>query len=594
MRSLSHISSVQYYLPDGFMAIDSSTRRNLELTETLRQGSFHGSLLWVLDDTQTAMGGRRLRQWVEMPLIDIEAIKSRQELVQALYEDTMLRATLRESLSQISDIERLCSKAVYGSANARELVLLRHSLQQLPAIYQVLKDSSSSPLRQVADQLDLLTDLTTLLEAALVDEPPISVREGGLIRPGYHAELDKLRELSIDGRRWVARLEQSERERTGIKSLKVGFNKVFGYYIEVTKANLDLVPENYHRKQTLANSERYITQELKEWESQILGAQERSVELEYELFVEVREKVSQAATRLLGTASVIAALDALCSLAQVAVDRNYVRPVLSPPGRIEIVGGRHPVVEAMLTGTRFVPNDVLLDRSHTQIMILTGPNMAGKSTYLRMVACIALLAQIGSFVPAESANIGLVDRIFTRVGASDDLGTGQSTFMVEMNEVMLALSQGTSRSLVIIDELGRGTSTYDGMALARAIAEYIHDHLGALTIFSTHYHELADLELSHHRVKNYRLEVLERGSDVIFLYKVARGRADKSYGIHVAKLAGLPRDVIHRAQAILEELETTQSFKQMDLGLLAEEAAATQEQESLGCSLTAAKRIVES
>lgn len=573
MRSLSHITTVQYYSVDGFMVIDSATRRNLELTQTLRQGSFEGSLLWVLDDTQTAMGGRLLRQWLERPLIDIDQIRRRQDAVLALYNDTMLRAGLRESLSQISDLERLCSRVVYGTANARDLVSLRTSLGKLPELVSQLETGSTGEtLSLITAQIDLLSDLYDLLNRSLVDDPPISVREGGLIREGYNKDLDELRQLSRDGKQWITDLEQKERERTGIKSLKVGFNKVFGYYIEVTRANLSLVPKDYHRKQTLANAERYITEELKQKEAQVLGAQDKAVELEYELFVQVRQTAAAAAPRILQTAHAIAQLDVLCSLAQVAVDRDYVRPELGPSGQIIIEGGRHPVVEAMLKDTRFVPNDVRLDRNSSQVIILTGPNMAGKSTYLRMVACITLLAQIGSFVPAESARIGLVDRIFTRVGASDDLGTGQSTFMVEMNEIMLALSQGTARSLVIIDELGRGTSTYDGMALARAVAEYIHDQLGALTIFSTHYHELADLELTHSRIRNYRMEVLERGSDVIFLYKVMRGRADKSYGIHVAKLAGLPKKVLNRARQILQELETTQAFKQATLdSLMAQE-----------------------
>lgn len=568
MRSLTHISNLVYYAVDGYMIVDASTRRNLELTETIRQHSYQGSLLWVLDRTLTPMGGRLLRHWLERPLIDRDQIVKRQDAVQAIARDTMLRASLQETLQEISDLERLCSRVVYGSANPRDLASLSASLGKLPALKGILGTTQHPVLTAIGSRLDLLEDIHSLLGKAIVDDPPISVREGGIIRPGYSKELDELRELSKGGKEWIARLEQTEREKTGIKSLKVGFNKVFGYYLEVTKANLDLVPTNYIRKQTLANAERFITEELKEKEAQVLGAEDKAVELEYQLFVGIRDQVANAASRLLQTAAAVAELDVYCSLAQVAVERNYVRPTLTDPGKIVIRGGRHPVVEAMQTSTRFVPNDVRLDKDSCQVVILTGPNMAGKSTYLRMVACIVLMAQIGSFVPADEAEIGLVDRIFTRVGASDDLGTGQSTFMVEMNEVMLALSQGSERSLIIIDELGRGTSTYDGVAIARAVAEYIHDYVGALTIFSTHYHELADLELTHSRIRNYRMDVMEKGKDVIFLYKVVRGKADKSYGIHVAKLAGLPESVLQRARTILEELETTENFKQMTLDQL--------------------------
>lgn len=563
MRSLNHISKIVYYAVDNYMVLDASTRRNLELTETIRQHSFQGSLLWVLDKTLTPMGGRLLRQWLERPLIDLYQIAKRQDAVEAIYADTMLRARLQENLESISDLERLCSRIVYGTANARDLVALRASLDKLPDIKNILIATKHPVLTNIAGRLDLMEDINTLLAKAIVDDPPISVREGGIIRAGYNEELDELRLLTRGGKEWIAKLEQIEKDRTGIKSLKIGYNKVFGYYIEVTKANLHLVPDNYIRKQTLANAERYITEELKEKEAQVLGAEDKAVELEYQLFVDVREQVANAAARLMQTAAAVAEIDVYCSLAQVAVERSYVRPKLRTSGKIVIRGGRHPVVEAMQTSTRFVPNDVLLDRESCQIIILTGPNMAGKSTYLRMVACIVLMAQIGSFVPADEAEIGLVDRIFTRVGASDDLGTGQSTFMVEMNEIMLALSQGSQNSLIIIDELGRGTSTYDGMAIARAVAEYIHDSLGALTIFSTHYHELADLELTHPRIRNYRMEVMEKGKDVIFLYKVVRGKADKSYGIHVAKLAGLPESILQRARTILEELETTEHFKQL-------------------------------
>lgn len=578
-RVLPHINQITVYSVENYMILESATRRNLELTRTLRDGEFKGSLLWVLDETVTAMGGRMLRQWIQQPLLQAEAINRRLRAVEDLANNTLLREELREALAGIYDLERLLGRVVYGSANARDLVALRSSFQKLPAVRDLIQqEAQSDTLRTLAGQIDVLPEITRLLEQSLVESPPVSVKEGGLIAPGYSPRLDELRTAAREGKEWIAQLEARERERTGIKSLKVGFNKVFGYYIEVTRANLAAVPDTYQRKQTLANAERYVTPELKEKENLILGAEEKAVQLEYELFCDIRDRVSEAAPRLQKTAAIVAEIDVLAGLAEVAVRRRYCRPVIEEGTVISIKAGRHPVVEAMLGEGQFVPNDVYLDCQTAQLLILTGPNMAGKSTYLRMVALITLMAQIGSFVPADRARIGLVDRIFTRVGASDDLATGQSTFMVEMNEIMVALSQGTERSLLIIDELGRGTSTYDGLALAQAIAEYIHDHIGARTIFSTHYHELSRLALDRPRIRNLRMEVQEKGSEVIFLYKVGEGAADKSYGVHVARLAGLPAQVLRRARAILKDLETERSFHQANLDIFFQAAAATTEE----------------
>ena len=567
-RVLSHITNIDLYSTRSYMLMESATRRNLELVQTLRDGEYKGSLLWLLDETVTAMGGRLLRQWMLQPVLDRQEITERLEAVQELVDNTALRKSLREQLSQVHDVERLVGRVTYGSANPRDLVALGSSLRRMPSIRQALSQVASRRLTALTNGLKLLPQLTELLQRSLVESPPATIRDGGVIKAGYATQLDELRAAARDGKSWIAALEVAERERTGIKSLKVGFNRVFGYYIEVTKANLDSVPDYYHRKQTLANSERYITPELKEKENLVLGAEERAIQLEHDLFVDIRDQVAKAAPELLHLAAVIGQLDVLASLSEVAVRRRYCRPIVTDGNAIDIKAGRHPVVEAMLPQGQFVPNDVYLDGETTQLVILTGPNMAGKSTYLRMVALITLMAQMGSFVPANAAQIGLVDRIFTRVGAADDLGTGQSTFMVEMSEVNIALSQASPWSLIIIDELGRGTSTYDGMALAQAIAEYIHDVCGSKTIFSTHYHELAKLALTKPRIKNLRMEVWEEGKEIVFLYKVGEGAADRSYGIHVARLAGLPKQVLRRAKTILDDLEPDLSYRQMKLDRL--------------------------
>ena len=588
-RVLSHITTVNVYSVESYMLMETATRRNLELTQTLRDGEYRGSLLWLLDGTVTAMGGRLLRQWVLQPRLDRQEIIQRLDAVEELVRDTPMRTRLREQLAGIHDLERLVGRITYESANPRDLAALGKSLEKIPGLNQILADAQEARLQELARGLEPLPELRELLRSSLIDSPPAVVRDGGLIRPGYSRELDQLRAATREGKSWIAALEAAEREKTGIKSLKVGFNKVFGYYIEVTKANLASVPGHYQRKQTLANSERYITPELKEKENLILGAEERAIQLEYELFQEIRAQVNAAAPRLLRLAAALSQLDALAALAEVAVRRRYCRPAITEDKIIDIKAGRHPVVEAMLPQGQFVPNDVYLDDETAQLLILTGPNMAGKSTYLRMAALITLMAQMGSFVPADEARIGLVDRIFTRVGAADDLGTGQSTFMVEMSEVNIALSQATSSSLIIIDELGRGTSTYDGMALAQAIAEYIHDVTGARTIFSTHYHELAKLALTRPRIKNLRMEVWEDGKEVVFLYKVAEGAADRSYGIHVARLAGLPKSVLARARSVLQDLEPEQPYQQLKLdGFFLDEAGqADDELETAGARVPA-------
>ena len=550
------ITSITTYSTADHMVLDGATRRSLELVRTLRDGSSKGSLLWVLDRTETAMGGRMLRRWLDQPLLDRRAIEARLDAVEDLVRHSDLRRELRSILRSVADIERLIGRVAYRSANARDLVALRHSLERVPRIKElILSCPVRDSLRELASGMDELADIAGRIAATLVDDPPASVKEGGLIRDGFHAEVDRLRAATSRGKEWIAQLEEAERARTGIKSLKVGFNKVFGYYIEVTRPNLHLVPPDYERKQTLAGAERFITPALKEQEALVLGAEERVVELEYELFSELRDFVAAQAAAIQATARRIAALDALASLAEVAVDSNWCRPEVADDDVIDIRAGRHPVVEAMHRETGFVPNDTRLDRHQQQLIVLTGPNMAGKSTYLRQVALITLLAHIGSFVPAESAHIGLVDRIFTRVGAADDLGTGQSTFMVEMNEAANILHHATAKSLIVIDELGRGTSTYDGLALTHAIAAYIHDRIGARTLISTHYHELTRLPEELPRARNYRAEVAENRGRITFLYKIVPGGADRSYGINVARMAGIPKDIIRHAQRLLKELE---------------------------------------
>lgn len=555
---LGHIRPLQTYSTQNFMVLDDSTRRNLELTATLQDGKKRGSLLGVLDRTVTAMGGRTLRHWIHYPLIDQAQIKQRQEAVAELVDDSLQRIELIEALDGVYDLERLNSKIAMASANAKDLSALRSSLGKLPRLDDLLSPLQSPYLNDLRRKIDLLPELVALLDQAITDDPPFVLRDGGIIRDGFNAELDELRTISRDGKSWIVALEQQERERTGIPSLKVKYNKVFGYFIEVTHRNLDRVPEDYHRKQTLANAERFITPQLKEYEDKILGAEDRMVELEYNLFQQVRGKVSAEGRRIQQSADVLAILDTLLSLADLAHERNYVRPKIDDSGVIYIEGGRHPVVEGMPLKEAFVPNDVELDTEKNQLLIITGPNMAGKSTFMRQVALITLMAQLGSFVPADKAQIGVVDRIFTRVGASDNLAKGESTFMVEMNETANILRHATPRSLIILDEIGRGTSTFDGVSIAWAVAEYLHDNasVAAKTLFATHYHELTDLALTRERVQNYNVAVKEWNDQIIFLRKIIAGSASRSYGIQVGRLAGLPDLVINRAKEILRNLES--------------------------------------
>lgn len=554
---LRHIRSLQTYHTRHFMVLDEATRRNLELTATLQEGKKRGSLLGVLDRTVTAMGGRTLRHWIHYPLIDQEQILLRQDAVAELVDESLLRIEILEALDGVYDLERLNSKIAMAGANAKDLSALRSSIDRLPQIDDLLSHCQCNYLQQLRGQLDLLPDLLDLLNKAIVDDPPFVLRDGGIIRDGYNEELDELRTISREGKGWIARLEQEERERTDIPSLKVKYNKVFGYFIEITNRNLDRIPDDYQRKQTLSNAERFITPKLKEYEAKVLGAEERMVELEYNLFQEVRLQTAAKGRRIQQSAEALAVVDALLSLADLAHDRNYVRPQIDNSGILQIEAGRHPVVEGMPLKEAFVPNDVELDNENNQLLIITGPNMAGKSTFMRQVALITLMAQIGSFVPAEQARIGVVDRIFTRVGASDNLAKGESTFMVEMNETANILRHATDRSLVILDEIGRGTSTFDGVSIAWAVAEYLHDNqeVAAKTLFATHYHELTDLALTRDRVKNYNIAVKEWNDQIIFLRKIVSGGASRSYGIQVGRLAGLPEVVIRRAKEILNNLE---------------------------------------
>ena len=556
-NNLDHINTLIVYSTAKYMALDINARRNLEITEKLRDKSKKGTLLWVLDRTATSMGGRLLRRWLNNPLIDVKQIGKRLDAVQELKDNLILRGDLIESLKKVYDIERLAGKISYGSANGRDLISLKNSAKQLPDIKRLLGEVKSDLLKESYEELDLLEDIYELIDKTIVDEPPISVKEGGLIKLGFNEEIDKLKTATTDGKNWIIQLEAEEREKTGIKGLKVGFNKVFGYYIEVTKSNISLVPDRYIRKQTLTNGERYITEELKNLENQILGAEEKVVNLEYNVFAEVRDKIEAQVERVQKSASVIAVLDCLCAFALVAEDQNYVRPQVDNSGVIDIKDGRHPVIEKILPSGSFVQNDTYLDKNENRLAIITGPNMAGKSTYMRQVALITLMAQVGCFVPASFAKIGVVDKIFTRVGASDDLSMGQSTFMVEMMEVAQILKEATANSLVILDEIGRGTSTYDGLSIAWAVAEYIsnREKCGAKTLFATHYHELTDLENKLEGVKNYSVAVKEKGEDVIFLRKIVKGGTDESYGVHVAKLAGVPQVVTKRANEILKSIE---------------------------------------
>ncbi len=576
-NSLEHIKKVTPYAIDSFLNMDSNTRRNLELCETIRDNKKYGSLLWVLDRTMTAMGGRKLRKWVQQPLIDKKEIQARLQYIEAFIEDFYTREELRELLKNVYDLERVLSRIVFDRATPRDLISLKNSLKQLPRIKDILLKSDKNNahnkhdqenshwsewkgLKELADKVILFDDLVTLLEEAVQPEPPITIKEGGIIRDGYDEKLDELRQLASGGKEWIANLEAKERERTGIKSLKVRYNKVFGYYIEVTKANLDHIPEDYIRKQTLVNAERFLTPELKEYESKILGAEEKMAELEYDIFQKLRQEVSSYSKGLQESADFLAELDCILSLTRVAVENDYIKPEIDISTEIEIKEGRHPVIEQVSGEEPFVPNDTFLDNKTDQIAIITGPNMAGKSTYMRQVALITLMAQMGSFVPAGYAKIGLVDKIFTRVGASDDLVEGQSTFMVEMNEVANILNNATDKSLVILDEVGRGTSTFDGIALAKAVVEFLHQEkrVAAKTLFATHFHELIELADEYPRVTNYSIAVREKNNKMIFLRKIQPGGIDKSYGVQVASLAGLPSKVIKRAKEHLNILETKQ------------------------------------
>lgn len=568
---LSHLSRLTRYDAREYLALDASTLRNLEVTANLRDGGRQGTLLAVLDHTKTAMGGRLLKKWLEYPLVSPAAIVSRQDAVAELVANPSARQELQQYLAEIYDFERILTRIEVGTANARDLVALRASLAVLPALKTRLAALAAPRLAGAGHSLATHTDIHDLITASIVDSPPLAVREGGMIRPGYDLELDELRAIATDSRRFVQDMEAREREATGIKSLKVGYNKVFGFYIEITNTHAASVPAAYTRKQTLANAERYITPELKEFEIKILGAQEKIVAIEYHLFSRIRDYVKDRIAGIQDTARLVAEADVLASLAEAAARGGYIRPALNQSREIIIRDGRHPVVEKLLKRELFVPNDTDLNHRDTEIMVITGPNMAGKSTYMRQVALLVLLAQTGSFIPAREASIGPVDRIFTRVGASDDLATGQSTFMVEMNEVAHILRHATPDSLIILDEIGRGTSTFDGMSIARAVIEYIREKIRAKTLFATHYHELTELEETAKRVKNFSVAVKERGNDVVFLRRIIPGGADKSYGIHVAQLAGLPKKIVERAQEILADLEDGHRHIQA----AASEAAAT-------------------
>ncbi|NLK28242.1 MAG: DNA mismatch repair protein MutS [Clostridiales bacterium] len=554
--SLSHITKLIPYTYDKFMLLDSSTVRNLELTETMREKQKKGSLLWVLDKTKTAMGARLLRNYIEQPLIDQDMIQKRLMAVRQLKDNMMTREELREYLNPIYDLERLMSKISYKSANPRDLIAFGTSLSMLPPIRFLIKNFDSNLIKEIYEELDPLEDIHELIEKSIVEEPPLMVKEGGIIKEGYNEEVDRLRKAKTEGKNWLMELEATEREATGIKNLKIKYNRVFGYYLEVTNSYKNLVPESWVRKQTLANAERYTTSKLKELEDIILGAEDRLFSLEYDLFSEIRDRIALEVKRIQKTAKALAKLDVFASLALVAEQNNYVEPVINASGSIAIKNGRHPVVERMMANDMFVANDTLLDNKKNRVSIITGPNMAGKSTYMRQTALIVLMAQIGSFVPADRADIGIVDRIFTRVGASDDLASGQSTFMVEMTEVSNILRNATKNSLLILDEIGRGTSTFDGLSIAWAVVEHISNTsiLGAKTLFATHYHELTELEGRLEGVNNYCIAVKEQGEDIVFLRKIVKGGADKSYGIQVAKLAGVPSSVLKRAAEIVEEL----------------------------------------
>ena len=567
-NTMEHMNKIIPYTTDRYMVIDSSSRRNLELVETLREKQKRGSLLWVLDKTKTAMGARMLRSFVEQPLIDADAINERLDAVTELNMQAMLREEIREYLNPVYDLERLVSRISYRSANPRDLLAFKMSLEMIPHIKNLLANFTSPLLVRINEQMDGLEDLYTLLEASITEDPPLAVKEGGIIREGYNEQVDTYRNSKTQGKSWLAQLEAEEKEKTGIRNLKIKYNKVFGYYLEVTNSFKDLVPEYYTRKQTLTNAERYITPKLKELEDMILGAEDKLFALEYDLFCQVREELAAQIPRIQETAKAIAQLDVYASLSVVAQRNNYVRPTVNTKGVIDIKNGRHPVVEKMINNDMFIANDTYLDNGSKRVSVITGPNMAGKSTYMRQTALIVLMAQIGSFVPAEKAKIGVVDRIFTRVGASDDLASGQSTFMVEMTEVANILRNATAKSLLILDEISRGTSTFDGLSIAWAVIEHISNTklLGAKTLFATHYHELTELEGKIPGVNNYCIAVKERGDDIVFLRKIVKGGADKSYGIQVAKLAGVPDSVLDRAKELVDELvhtDITSTFKDL-------------------------------
>ena len=557
MTSLDHINKITIYSISRYMSLDINARRNLEITEKMRDKSKKGTLLWVLDKTSTSMGGRLLRRWLNDPLIDITEINRRLDGVKELKDDIMLRGDVVENLKKVYDIERLAGKMAYGNGTPRDMITLKNSLNKLPDVKLVLSKCQSALLKELYENLDELQDIYELVEKSIVDDPPMVTKDGGYIKLGYNDEIDTLKKATTEGKTWLMELEAREKEQTGIKSLKVGFNKVFGYYIEVTNTYKNMVPDSYIRKQTLTNGERYITEELKNLENQILGAEEKVIKLELEAFDKIRKEIASNVKRLQKSAEIISTLDVITSFAQVAEDMNYCMPEVTDSGVIDIREGRHPVIEKMLPQGEFISNDTYLDKSDNRVSIITGPNMAGKSTYMRQVALITLMAQVGSFVPAGSAKIGVVDKIFTRVGASDDLSMGQSTFMVEMMEVATILKEATANSLVILDEIGRGTSTFDGLSIAWAVVEFIanKEKCGAKTLFATHYHELIDLEEKQEGIKNYSIAVKEKGEDIIFLRKIVRGGTDESYGIHVARLAGVPKDVTTRANQILRTIE---------------------------------------
>ena len=563
MTDLGHINKVVIYSVSKYMSLDINARRNLEITEKLRDRSKKGTLLWVLDKTSTSMGGRLLRRWLNDPLIDVNEINRRLGAVEELKNDIMLRGEVIDNLKKVYDIERLAGKMAYGNGTPRDMITLKNSLSKLPEIRKVLENVKSEYLKDIYQNIDELQDMHELIEKSIVDDPPMSTKDGGYIKLGYNEDIDTLKHATTDGKSWLMKLEADEKEKTGIKSLKIGFNKVFGYYIEVTNLYKNMVPDTYIRKQTLTNGERYITEELKNMENQILGAEEKVIKLELEAFRQIREEIAKNVKRMQKTAEAISSLDVLTSFAQVAEEMNYCKPEINKDGILDIKEGRHPVIEKMLSSGEFVSNDTYLDTEENRLAIITGPNMAGKSTYMRQVALITLMAQVGSFVPATEAHIGVVDKIFTRVGASDDLSMGQSTFMVEMMEVATILKEATKNSLVILDEIGRGTSTYDGLSIAWAVAEYIADKnkCGAKTLFATHYHEMTTLEKEGNGIKNYSIAVKEKGEDIIFLRKIVEGGTDESYGVHVARLAGVPKDVTKRANEILRSLERKSILK---------------------------------